>query len=232
MPYNPSQILLTKIMKLILLLCFTLVSSVTSAQELQPVSFASADGGIVHADYFHSGSKAIVLAHGAIFNKESWSELTKNLLKNNISVLAINFRGYGESTAGNRPVDKYEDILAAVRFLHTQPGISQISVLGASMGGRAAAKAVIHSSPGEINQLILLSPATVTEPEKLKGDILYIASESETIINAIKAQYQKTPEPKQLKLIEGKAHAQHIFKTQENTALNELIIHFLKSKSK
>lgn len=218
-------------MKFILLLCFTLISPIINAQEPLPASFSSADGGIVHANYFYSGSKAIVLAHGAIFNKESWPELTRSLLKNNISVLAIDFRGYGESTAGNRPADKYEDILAAVQFLHAQQGISQISVLGASMGGSAAAKAVIHSSPGNINQLILLSPATVTEPEKLKGTVLYIASKNERIINAIKTQFQKTPAPKQLKLIEGKAHAQHIFKTEKNTMLTELIIHFLESKN-
>ena len=115
-------------MKLILLLCFTLVSPIINSQELQPVSFASADGGTVHANYFYSGSKAVVLAHGAIFNKESWPELTKSLLKNNISVLAIDFRGYGKSTAGNRPTDKFEDILAAVRFLKTKSEISQVSV--------------------------------------------------------------------------------------------------------
>ena len=83
----------------------------------------------------------------------------------------------------------------------------------------------------EIKQLILLSPATFTNPENLQGDILYIASENEAIINTIKTQFKKTPTPKQLKLIEGKAHAQHIFKTQQKTALTELIIHFLKPKN-
>lgn len=215
-------------MKSFLFLCFTLFSSFSLAQEPQSVSFATEDGGTIHANYFYSGPTAIVLAHGAIFNKESWPGLIKTLSKNNITVLAIDFRGYGKSTAGNRTADKYEDILAAVRFLHDQPRISKITVLGASMGGSAAAKASIHSISGDINQLILLSPATITEPEKLKSDILYIASENESIINSIKANFKKTPKPKQLKLIEGKAHAQHIFKTQNKALLTELIIDFIK----
>jgi len=218
-------------MKFILLFCFSLYSLAINAQDFQSVSFSTADGGLVHANYYHSGAKAVVLAHGAIFNKESWPGLTKKLLENNISVLAIDFRGYGKSIAGNRPADKYEDILAAVRFLHSHSEIAQVSVLGASMGGSAAATASIYSKVGEIEKLILLSPASFTKPETLKGDILYIASKNERISNRVKAQFKKTPEPKQLELIEGKAHAQHILKTQEKTVLTELIIDFLKGNN-
>ena len=214
-------------MKLIFTLLLSLFSSILFAQNMQLVSFTSADGGTVKADYFQAGPKAIVLAHGAIFNKESWQELAENLLKNNITVLAIDFRGYGKSTAGDRPTAKYEDILAAVRFLHKQPDMTQVSVLGASMGGGAAALAVIHAQPGEISRLILLSPVPVNQPEKLQGDILYIASKHEAMIDTIISQYRRAPEPKQLKLIDGKAHAQHIFKTSENKNLTRLIIDFL-----
>ncbi len=214
-------------MKFLFALFLATLTPAISAKSIHNISFISADGGIIHADYFYSGSHAVVLAHGAVFNKESWQQLIPILLKNNITVLAINFRGYGQSTVGNRPADKFEDILAAVRFLHNQANISRVSVMGASMGGGAAAKAAISAKPGEISQLILLSPMPVKEPEKLQGDILYIASENEALVNSIISQYQRTPKPKQLKLLPGKAHAQHIFKTSENKNLIYLIIHFL-----
>lgn len=216
-------------MKLFILLYITLSSSILFAQDLQEVSFTTADGGKIYANYFHSGPKALVLAHGAIFNKESWPVLTNLLLKNDISVLAIDFRGYGKSTPGSKVADKYEDILAAVRFLHKQPKITQVSVLGASMGGVAAAQASIYSNIGEIDSLILLSPATVLEPEKLKGNILYIASQDETIVKSIKNQFNNTLQPKQLQLLEGNAHAQHIFKTSKKEGLTALIVNFIKN---
>jgi len=215
-------------MKLVTLLYIVLFASIINAQEQQPVSFVTTDGGEIYANYFHTGPKAVVLAHGAIFNKESWQGLIENLLKNNISVLSIDFRGYGQSTAGKRPADKYEDILAGVHFLNKKPEISHVSVLGASMGGSAAAQASIHSKAGDIKHLILLSPAAFREPEKIKSNTFYIASKNETIINNVKNLFQKTPEPKKIHLLKGKAHAQHIFKTSQSEALTELIIHFIK----
>ncbi|MCF6203157.1 MAG: alpha/beta hydrolase [Methylococcaceae bacterium] len=215
-------------MKLITLLTLALFTSIINAQDQQPVSFVTADGGKTFATYFQSGPKAVVLAHGAIFNKESWQGLIKNLLKNKISVLSIDFRGYGQSKAGKRPADKYEDILAGVHFLNKKPEISSVSVLGASMGGAAAARASIHSKKGDINRLILLSPAAFSDPENIKSNTFYIASKNETIINHVKDLFQKTPEPKKIQLLEGTAHAQHIFKTSKSEALTELIIHFIK----
>jgi pimeloyl-ACP methyl ester carboxylesterase len=215
-------------MKLVTLLTLALFTSIISAKDQHPVSFATADGGEIFATYFQSGPKAVVLAHGAIFNKESWQGLIENLLKNNISVLSIDFRGYGQSTAGKRPADKYEDILAGVHFLNKKPEISHVSVLGASMGGSAAAQASIHSKAGDIEHLVLLSPAAFSDPEKIKSKTFYIASKNETIINNVKNLFQKTPEPKKIHLLKGKAHAQHIFKTSQSEALTELIIHFIK----
>jgi len=215
-------------MKLVTLLYLALFASAINAQEQQSVSYVTTDGGEIYANYFHAGPRAVVLAHGAIFNKESWQGLIENLLKNNISVLSIDFRGYGQSKAGIRPADKYEDILAGVHFLNKKPEITQVSVLGASMGGAAAAQASIHSKKGDINHLILLSPAAFSEPEKIKSNTFYIASKNETMLNNIKDLFKNTPAPKKIHLLEGKAHAQHIFKTSQNKALTELIIHFIK----
>ncbi|MGR9117296.1 MAG: cytochrome D1 domain-containing protein [Gammaproteobacteria bacterium] len=108
--------------------------------------------------------------------------------------------------------------------------IKDVAVLGASMGGSAAGIAASQARPGEISRLILLSPVSIPSPEKMQtGRILYIASQKESGVSAIKAQFQRAPEPKQLILLNGRAHAQHIFKTDEKSRLTETIINFLQA---
>lgn len=206
---------------LILCVCFSLN---LSAKE---VSFTTDDQATVYAEFKKRGSHAVLLAHGAIFNKESWGKFEQALLEQNYTVLAIDFRGYGKSTLGKQSQALYKDILAGVQFLKAEQGINKITVLGASMGGAAAAKASVYSEPGGINQLILLSPASVYQPEKLKGQLLFIASEDEYLVKALRFSFDKAPQPKVLKLIPGSAHAQHIFKTPQADLLTKIILDFL-----
>ncbi len=215
-------------LKKLVTIFFTCFFTVANAKPFQSISFTTADDATVFANYYPSGTHAVVLAHGAIFNKESWGKLAEELTENGISVLAIDFRGYGKSTTGKELNAKYLDILGAISFLQKQPEIKKISVLGASMGGAVAAKASIHSKKGDINKLILLSPMPVSNPEQLKGNILYVVSKKESIAKAIKKQFEKTLTAKKFVEIEGSAHAQHIFKTNQAKTLTKSIVDFLK----
>jgi dienelactone hydrolase len=123
-------------------------------------------------------------------------------------VLAIDFRGYGRSTAGTDAHALFEDVLAAVRYLHGR-GVTRVAVLGASMGGGAAAEAVTGAAPGDIERVILLSPVPIADPEHLRVPVLFIASEKEPMVQ-VTEQYQRAPEPKRLVLLPGTAHGQHI----------------------
>lgn len=190
------------------------------------VSFSTADQGSIHALLGGDGTRGVVLAHGAIFNKESWEDFTKLLVAEGFRTLSLDFRGYGKSKSGTQPDALFEDILAGVRYLH-QIGVNQVSVIGASMGGGAAAEAAIQSAPGEIDKLILLSAVPVKYPEQLKGKLLFIAGRSESLASVVKNQYQRAPDPKKLTLIKTNAHAQHIFKTDQAEKLNQAIIDFL-----
>ncbi len=191
------------------------------------VTFATADSGRIEADFYTGGERGVVLAHGAIFNKESWAPLAERLAQEDLAVLAINFRGYGKSRAGTKPGALEEDVLAAVAYLH-QKGYASVSVLGASMGGGACARAAIHATPGVVDKLILLSPVAVSAPEKMNaGRIFYIASKNEGMALSIKKQFEAAPQPKEIFWINGSAHAQHIFKTDQTEKLTKLIIRLL-----
>ena len=149
--YNRPMLILRVLLAILVLPGFAV------AQE--HVSFPTEDGGIVFADMYGTGERGVLLAHGGRFNKESWGSQARELAKAGFRVLAIDFRGYGQSR-GPQSKSGYDgveyDVLAGVRYLHAA-GVKTVSVVGASFGGEAAANASIDSEPGEIDRLVLLA---------------------------------------------------------------------------
>jgi pimeloyl-ACP methyl ester carboxylesterase len=194
------------------------------------VSFPTADGGVIRADLYGSGDRGVVLAHGARFDKASWGKQAEVLAKAGFRVLAIDFRGYGQSRGGDQSApgggEKYEDVLAAVRYLR-ENGARTVSLIGASMGGGAAATASIHARPGEIDRLILLAPVPVAEPERLTGSKLFVVSRGDALAANVREQFEKAPEPKELLILDGSAHAQFLFETDQGERLMKKILEFL-----
>jgi len=208
------------------------VAGSASAQEAPAaVSYPTADGGTIHAEVYGDGSHAVLLAHGRIFNKESWEPLARRLEDAGYQVLAIDFRGYGDSAAGSGGNVLEQDILGGIRYLHERQNVAAVSVLGGSMGGGASARAAILVAPGQIEALILLSAGSVDSPDQLHaGRILFIASEDEPMTPGIRDQHAQAPDPKTLVLLPGAAHAQHIFKTDQAERLVEEILGFLEQR--
>ena len=193
---------------------------------MKEVSFRATDGGQIYGSLFGKGDHAVVLAHGAIFNKESWDEQSKLLASRGLRVLAIDFRGYGESKPGSKGNALHLDVLAAVQYLHDQ-GAKRVSVVGGSMGGGAAALASVESKDKEIDRLVLLAHSPIKEPEKLKGNKLFIVSRGDGIRSSVERQFKAAPEPKKLVQLEGNAHAQHIFRSDKKDELTKQIVDWL-----
>jgi pimeloyl-ACP methyl ester carboxylesterase len=68
------------------------------ATAQQTISFPTEDGGRVCGDLYGQGDRAVVLAHGGRFNKESWKEQAQVLATKGFRILALDFRGFGCST--------------------------------------------------------------------------------------------------------------------------------------
>lgn len=214
------------------LLMLLLLAGSAAAQQL--VSFPTQDGGIVYADLYGKGERGVVLAHGGRFTKESWAKQAQVLRKAGFRVLAIDFRGHGQSRGSQSKSDddgaEY-DVLAAVRYLH-KTGAKTVSVVGASFGGAAAADASIDGEPGEIDGLVLLAAWTDRSPEKMKGRKLFIVAQDDANdegprLPKIRANYEKTTGPKELIILDGSAHAQFIFDTSQGERLMREILRFL-----
>lgn len=191
---------------------------------------------MVSADLYGEGEHGVVLAHGGRFNKESWEKQARKLARAGFRVLAIDFRGYGESRGGTATHPRYDglhyDVLAAVRYLR-QTGSTRVSVVGGSMGGGAAAEAAVEAHPGEIDRLVLLAHSPIDEPHRLKGRKLFIVARDDPQADGtprlvrIRQQYEKAPEPKEWLVLDGAAHAQHIFATPQADHLLREILRFL-----
>ena len=194
------------------------------------VQFPSGTDAVIEADIYPAGpgADALVLCHGMVFSKDSWAGQVERFHAAGLLVLALNFRGYGKSTGSSASWDALaQDVLAAVRHLRTGHDVEAVHVLGGSMGGHAAAAAAaLAAGDGEkINRLILLSPAGVDAPESLRADsVLYVVSEQEPMAAQVRDDYDRTLIPKELLLVPGNAHAQHIFPTRNGDMLVERII--------
>lgn len=196
------------------------------------VSFPTPDGGTVFAHLYGSGDRAVVLAHGVRFNKESWNDQATQLATAGFRVIALDFRGYGKSVAGPnaRPgfEDFYQDVLAAVRYAR-ETGANTVAVVGGSMGGFASANAVVNGKPGEIDRLVLLANPPIEHPERIAVPKLFVTTEGDSLAARVKEQFQKAPEPKELLSLAGSAHAQNIFATDQAGLLMKEILRFLSS---
>ena len=213
---------------------FALVLTTLVAAQ-QSTSFPSEDGGRVCADLYGQGTRAVLLAHGGRFDKESWREQARALVLGGFRVLAIDFRGFGCSTGpgqadfDNAPFEN--DVLAAVRYLKAH-GAKTVSVVGGSFGGGAAGDASIKSAPGEIDRIVFLGAAPNLSAEKLKSRALFIvarndADDSGRRLPGIRAQYDKAPQPKKLIVLDGSAHAQFLFQTDQSARVMREILRFL-----
>ena len=207
----------------------------TLAAAQQTISFSTEDGGRICADLYGQGARAVVLAHGGRFNKESWREQAEDLASKGFRILAIDFRGFGCSTGpGQSDFDSApfaKDVLAAVRYMKAN-GAKTVSVVGGSFGGSAAGDASIQSAPGEIDRIVLLGAAPNQPAEKLKSRALFIVARDDSNgsglrLPGIRAQYEKAPQPKELIVLDGSAHAQFLFQTDQSSRVMQEIVRFL-----
>ncbi len=209
------------------------------ARGQRHVSIRAPDGGVIEADHHGSDADpAVVLVHGGRFDRSSWRPQATVLVEAGFQVLAIDLRASVAARAGDEtpclydPVCLSADVLAAVRYLRDR-GVRSVSVIGASLGGGAAAQASVDAPPGEIERVVLLAPLPIEAPESMQGRKLFIASRDDLgprdvpRLPAIREQYERSPGPKQLVVLDGAAHAQFVFETDQGERLMREILRFL-----
>ncbi len=138
------------------------------------IEFTTSDGFTIHGTLTPglSASPAVVLVHQLGSSRAEWTTLIERLhVAPPVTVLAIDVRGHGESTAGpSGPIDVGQfdaqawsatsnDVLGAVAYLRTNPhGLSpqRIGLVGSSIGSTATILAA--AADPTLDTLVTISP--------------------------------------------------------------------------
>jgi hypothetical protein len=107
-----------------------------------------------------------------------------------------------------------------------------VSAIGASLGGDAVGDADAQSSSGEFDREVFLGSEGGSHPEKLTGRKLFLVARDDTSgdgprLPGIEAHYAKAPKPKKLIVVNGSAHAQSLFGTDEGPRVLDEIVKFI-----
>jgi pimeloyl-ACP methyl ester carboxylesterase len=153
-------------------------------------------------------------------------------------VLSIDFRAGEMLRAGSETACLYDpsclavDVLAAVRFARAS-GSTRASAVGGSLGAGGVAQAAVEAEPGEIEGVVLIAGMSIQNPERMQGRKLFVVTRLDPgpggrpRLADVRAQFDRAPAPKELLVLEGEAHAQFIFGTEQGERLMGEILRFL-----
>ena len=122
------------------------------------VSIASSDG-VVLSGWFIPGvsaDRAALYLHGNAGNMDCCLDLYRYINRGGLSVLALDYRGYGGSTGEVSEQGTYDDAAAAWQWLLDE-GFVDVVLVGHSLGAAVAAELAVSREPAG---LVMLAPFT------------------------------------------------------------------------
>ena len=159
------------------------------------------DTDVGEALLWGDGDSGVVLAHGAAFDAESWTDQATQIAAEGTTVVAV------EDISP-------EGIEAAVTYLKDERGIAGVALIGASAGADGILD-LVSQQPDLPDQLIVLSPTSVVDGLGVSPK-LFIASEDEPVAD-VSTEMADTAEgdDNEAIILPGSAHAQNIFDTDQ-----------------
>ncbi|HET7106411.1 MAG TPA: alpha/beta fold hydrolase [Candidatus Acidoferrum sp.] len=200
------------------LLGFLVLASACSAQQVSAprvVDLAATDGTKLKATFFPAAKPGpgVLLLHQCNQQRKGWDGLATQLAAAGVSVLTLDYRGYGESE-GKAPQDlppaeaaqvlneKWPaDVDVAFRYLVSQPGVNPhiVGAGGASCGVNQAIHLAIRHP--EVKSLVLLSGNAdrqgrqfLTTSEKMPL-LLSAAKDDDGAVELMQWLYSLSPNP-------------------------------------
>jgi len=166
--FNNKNVLGLLFFVLILSSCSTDRSSLATTQtspldETSSTVLTAEDGVSIYYTYYPgSSSQGIILLHMLNADRSSWDNIPSLLQQEGYHVIAIDFRGHGESIEKGRWQsfddsdfnDMIFDVEAATTFLETK-SVSSVAIIGASIGANIALQ---YAAANPVAGIVLLSP--------------------------------------------------------------------------
>lgn len=203
----------------------------------QPISIETADGLALPGTQYGAGRTAVIFATTSDTRQDTWAEVAQEVAQAGYLALTFDFRFWEPGNA--RALDLMNaadtDLLAAVEYARGQ-GAEQVVVIGASLGGLAAAK--IAAQTGLDGLVVLGAPLSdpaltihVT-PEELAAATmpkLIVLSTNDTAVAAARTQalYDLAADPKELLTFPSTQHATQLLAGPHAADLRAAILTFL-----
>lgn len=140
-------------------------------------SKSSTKDNVVNIFYQEYGNgKPVILIHGWPLNHEMWEYQLAELPKHNLRCIAYDRRGFGKS---DRPWERYDYITLAddLNELITQLNLSEVTLVGFSMGGGEIASYIGKYGNDKISKVVFVSSVT---PFRLKTEDNPAGADKET----------------------------------------------------
>jgi pimeloyl-ACP methyl ester carboxylesterase len=119
----------------------------------------SRDGTTLAGERWPGGSPTVLLLHEGVADRRGWAEVA-GLLAPELTVVAYDRRGYGQTPSSTGPFSHLDDLLAVLDHI----GAGPVWLAGASAGGGLALDAALVA-PGRVAGLVLTGTAVSGAPE-------------------------------------------------------------------
>lgn len=185
-------------------------------RDAPSVTIGLASGGeTLQADLYGSlpAARAVVLCHGQSWDATGWRDIAPRFVARGVPALAINFRGYDGSTGKTTPEGTVEDVRSAKALLRAR-GVSEIALVGASMGGHAVLASTFDK---DVESVVSISAPVVDVDDALSrritGRKLFICANEDSMGAAprVLRTFELCDTPKTLLLFGAKEHSIGMF---------------------
>lgn len=222
--------------------CTTSNMNQNQTTNMEKINFTTSDDWIIAANYWPANGNAVILIHKFASDKSEWTSFANELNQKGYAVVALDFRGHGESTSRNGKTvtwqsftnadfnDMTKDVAAARDWL-TNKGYDSFAIVGASIGANTALNYAVNDS--DVKTIVLLSPGleykgivTNQTIRNFTKPIFIVASNEDTYAaRSATILYESAQGKKEIKLFDNVGHGVAMF---SGTDLDRLIINWLK----
>lgn len=211
--------------------------------NMEKINFTTSDDWTIVANYWPANGNAVILLHQLGSDKSSFTNFANELNKNGYAVIALDFRGHGESTTHYGKTETWQSFtnadfndmtkdVSAARDWLTNKGYDEFAIVGASIGANTALNYAANDS--DVKTIVLLSPGLeykgIVVNQTIRNfnrSIFIVASNGDTYsARTAGILYQYASGAKDIKLYDGVAHGTMLF---DRTDLDKLILNWLKN---
>src|ERR1700761_2367735 len=119
----------------------------------------SRDGITLAGQRWPGGARTVLLLHEGVADRRGWAEVA-GLLAPELTVVAYDRRGYGQTPPSTEPFSHLDDLLAVIGHAGARP----VGLAGASAGGGLALDTAL-AAPGRVAGLVVMGTAVSGAPE-------------------------------------------------------------------